>query len=148
MSDRRLVDIIVSELGAATGLEDFALDDDGTATLEFDGSEVCLAGDSEGESITLFAPVKAGDDASTLRRALSANFLWRETSGATFALEPSSGRLALQLRLPLVGVDYPRFAAILEEFLDRVNWADSWNVEETSTSAEFEAASHDMRFRI
>jgi hypothetical protein len=107
-------------LARALGVEDLAFDpEDGSLTLELDGHIlVSIAVDGGGETLTLFAPITAERlvDPDLAWRALEANFLWLGTTGATLAVEPSSGQLVLHRRLPLDGLDDPALISALEAF--------------------------------
>ncbi len=107
---------LAEDLARSLGVEVLAFDEDGTLTLEFDDRIlVCAAVEHGGETLALFAPVTAGPlaDPGLTRRALEANFLWRGTGGATLAVEPGSGQLALIRRVPLAGLDYPALCDVL-----------------------------------
>jgi len=129
---------LAEDLARALGVDGLAFDEDGTLTLELDDRIlVCAALEHGGEALTLFAPVTAGPlaDPGLTRRALEANFLWRGAGGATLAVEPGSGQLALLRRVPLAGLGYPAFAELLEAFADQAAaWAD-----EAAESAAAEA---------
>jgi hypothetical protein len=118
MDARRLVSELLVTLGRDLGLENLTLASDDTLTLRFDERVMALLAVQEQEgTLLLLAPLPV-PDAAGMRQALLANFLWRETAGATLALEPETGQLALQQRLPLQGLDYPTFSAAIEVFVD------------------------------
>ena len=53
-----------------------------------------------------------------LQIMLESNFLWQGGRGATLAIEPASGVITLEQRLPLAGLAYPEFQAALEVFVN------------------------------
>ncbi len=53
-----------------------------------------------------------------MRTALTANFLWADTDGATLSIEPQSGQLAIHKRVSLEGLEYPAFHAVLDSFIE------------------------------
>lgn len=118
MDSRRLVSELLATLGQALGFDGFALADDGTVTLRFDERIMLLMAVEEPSATLLLLTPLPAPDTTGLRKALLANFLWRGTGGATLALEPTTGQLALQQRLPLAGLDYPTFTATLEAFIE------------------------------
>lgn len=119
MDARRLVTDLLAMLGHDLGFDGLALADDGTVTLRFDERfMLLLAVEEEQGRLLLLTPLPVPDNAG-MRKALLANFLWRDTGGATLAIEPTTGQLALQQRIPLASLDYPTFALTLELFIEQ-----------------------------
>lgn len=120
---------IADGLAVNFGIDGLEFGDDGTITLQIDERLLLsLALTAEPEGLILFAPL-TGEPVSSpalLRRALLGNFLWQATGGATLSVEPKGGQLVLQQQVPLAGLDYPAFAALLQTFIEQ---AEAWSAE-------------------
>jgi hypothetical protein len=124
--DRDQADALIAALGAAIGIPELALDDGGICTLSIGEGEliVNLGHDRDAGTIELMTCLDAVADAAPLAATLlQANFGWRGTSGACFAVEPASGALVLQRRVTAAEATQAGLRPALE---DLVVAARSW----------------------
>lgn len=87
--------ILFSELGQQIGIETLGFDEEGSCTLAFDDEIVITFLSSE---TLVYAVCYVGDwdgQAAIAAKLLAANFAWKETQGATLAIEPGSNRIVL-----------------------------------------------------
>ena len=122
MSQQERAQSLVDSLASDLELEGLAFDEQNRIVLQI-GEEhlVTLALDGQDpDSLYLFAAITAASPEAPdpLWRALKANYLWGESAGATFAVEPETGVLVLHRRLDLTRLDYPAFHTALERFAD------------------------------
>lgn len=136
--DRQQVEALIAELGRQLGIREFALDDDGVATLTLDegGTIVSLGHAPHAGTLDLMIcldeVVPAG---AAVAEAFAANFGWGVGDGACFALEPTSGALVLQRRCTVE--DGPRLRDILEGMvLSAEAWARRLAPREREPAAE------------
>lgn len=113
--------LLVDELGRTLGLEGLHLDEDASLTLELDGQLVVSLGVEDQGSLLLLASIQGTEGPKPqafLETMLESNFLWQGGRGATLAIEPASGVITLEQRLPLAGLAFPEFQAALEAFVN------------------------------
>ncbi|CAK0770744.1 putative Type III secretion system chaperone [Gammaproteobacteria bacterium] len=114
---------VVQQLGKILGM-DIALDASGTGVFVVDGKTLLSLGfDALMERLVLMSvldDVDAGD--TEMRAMLRANFLWRGTGGATFAMPAEGDAVALLYPLP-ADVTAIQLQDILTDFLEMI---ESW----------------------
>lgn len=92
---------LVGALGRAVGIEALALDEFGACTLRFDDTVVML--EAEEHRLVLHAILGAAPVLGRevfLTRLLEANLLWKDTHGATLALDPRSDQVLMMQAVP------------------------------------------------
>lgn len=114
---------LVGALGRAIGIDALALDELGTCTLRFDDTVVMLEAEEYRlvlHSIIGTAPVLGR--AEFMARLLEANLLWKDTGGATLALDPHSDRVLMMQAVPpeMPPVQFPN---LVGRFVDA---AEAW----------------------
>lgn len=122
--ERSQADALITELGETLGIVGLALDDGGSCTLFIDDGAVIVSigHNAAAKTIDLMVCLDAVEPGSApLNRLLQANFAWRGSLGATFAIEPASGALVLQRRV--TAADAGELRQTLE---DLVAAAESW----------------------
>jgi hypothetical protein len=100
--DRNQANALVSRLGEAIGIADLALDDGGACTLVIDNGAiiVSLGHNAAAGALDLMTCLDQVEPTpANLARLLQANFSWRGSGGATFALDPTGGAVMLQRRI-------------------------------------------------
>jgi hypothetical protein len=117
---------LVRALGHAVGIDDLSLDDGGACTLRFDETVLALALDEDEDRLVLHAglgPLPAEGRAELLARLLEGNLFWKDTHGATLALDRRNARVLLLRAVPL---DAPPagFPGLVERFVDA---AEAWS---------------------
>lgn len=125
---------LVAQLGAGLAIPDMEADEDGYVALDMDGHIIHLQEDAGAGAIVLYAVLQEIEEARLLEvcaRLLTANAFWRETSGATLALDEASGHVLLCRAEHLSGLDLAELEAALGNFADAVahwsRWLDSVN---------------------
>ena len=118
-------DALIRALGHAVGIDALALDDGGTCTLSMDEVVLTLELDEGEDRLVLHAvlgPLPADGQAELFARLLEANLFWKDTHGATLALDR---RNACVLLLRAVPLDSPPagFPSLVERFVD---CAEAW----------------------
>ena len=68
---------------------------------------------------------------------LAGNLFWAQTKGGTLAVEPSEGVVFLLMKEKLQAMDFPRFNALLEGFVEA---AESWQRRLEALSDEIDEA--------
>jgi Tir chaperone protein (CesT) family len=116
---------LIRALGHSVGIDDLSLDDGGTCTLRFDETALALMLDEDEDRLVLHAglgPLPAEGRAELLARLLEGNLFWKDTHGATIALDRRNARVLLLRAVPL---DSPpaSFPGIVERFVDG---AEAW----------------------
>jgi hypothetical protein len=100
--DRNQAEALVSRLGQVIGIADLALDDAGTCTMVIDNGAVIvsLGHNAAAGALDLMTCLDQVEPTpANLARLLQANFSWRGSGGATFALDPTGGAVMLQRRI-------------------------------------------------
>jgi hypothetical protein len=100
--DRGEAEGVVARLGEALGIAGLALDEGGICTLAIDDGAVIVSLGHNPAAGTLDLMICLDEvvpDAGLATRLLQANFGWRTTGGASFAVEPVSGAVVLQRRV-------------------------------------------------
>ena len=118
-------DALIRALGHAVGIDALALDDRGTCTLRFDETILTFELDEGEDRLVLHAglgPLPAEGRAERLARLLEGNLFWKDTQGATLALDRRDDRVLLLRAVPL---DAPPagFPGLVERFVDA---AEAW----------------------
>src|SRR6516165_10233600 len=116
---------LIRALGHAVGIDALSLDDGGTCTLRFDETVLTLELDEGEDRLVLHAglgPLPAEGQAELLARLLEGNLFWKDTHGATLALDRRNARVLLLRAVPL---DAPPagFPGLVERFVDA---AEAW----------------------
>jgi hypothetical protein len=113
---------LVRRLGEATGLADLALDTEGGCTLIFDEQTVVeIRPNASRERVILSATVcdyRPERELPVLRELAAANFDGIGTGGAVLAANIRDRVVVLQHHEPLVGLEWPRFSALIAGVLD------------------------------
>jgi hypothetical protein len=80
---------LVRTLGHAVGIDALALDDGGTCTMRFDETVLTCELDSGEDRLVLHAVLGPPPDgqAELFARLLEGNMCWKDTQGATLALD-------------------------------------------------------------
>lgn len=144
--DRDQVAALIAQLGGEIGIPSLALDADGSCTLFIDdgGVIVSLGHNTVTGSIDLMVCLDAVEPAAVpLNLLLQANFAWRGSRGATFAIEPASGALVLQRRV--TAADGAELRQALEELIDA---AEAWSkrlASDVAPAAQAEPATMGIR---
>jgi hypothetical protein len=118
-------DTLIRALGHAVGIDALALDDGGTCTLSMDEMVLTLELDEGEDRLVLHAGLgwlPAEGQAELLARLLEGNLFWKDTHGATLALDRREDRVLLLRAVPL---DSPPagFPGLVERFVDG---AEAW----------------------
>jgi hypothetical protein len=124
--DRNQAEALVSRLGEAIGIADLALDDGGTCTLAIDNGAiiVSLGHNAAAGALDLMTCLDQVEPTpANLARLLQANFSWRGSGGATFALDPTGGAVMLQRRIADAKATDDELKAALEAL---VATAEAW----------------------
>ena len=135
----------LARLGEQMGIGALALDEQGVCTLAIDdGRWIVAIGHGAGENgLRLMLCVdELVPDERQAYRLLAANFAWRDSDGATFALAPDSGALIVQRKVSGSELGEGRLAAILDAL---VATAERWtaSLENTPTlEAPVSASGH------
>ena len=120
---------VVAGLGAGLAIPDMEADEDGYVALDVDGYIIHLQDDAGAGAIVLYAVLQEIEDARLLEvcaRLLTANAFWRETGGATLALDEASGHVLLCRAVPLVGLDLAALETALGNFADAAAHWSRW----------------------
>ncbi|MBO6167496.1 MAG: type III secretion system chaperone [Kiritimatiellae bacterium] len=95
---------LIEDAGALLGIEGFSPDAGGVCYLAAEEAQISIIDCSEASGLILITADFAGLDSDCdeeLRFALSSNYLFKATHGATISLDPDSGGLALSIYLPV-----------------------------------------------
>ncbi|WP_043646225.1 type III secretion system chaperone [Caenispirillum salinarum] len=131
---------ILNTLAVQIGTEPLELDDEGTITLEFDGTmEVSL--EAEGPDAgrftltALVGPVPPADAEQMLRQALAYNLRTARFGGPVLALDEDVGILILAHAIDS-NADVAAFPPLLDSFLQQLaDWRDHVDVMVTDTTS-------------
>src|SRR5262249_6463222 len=124
MSEDR-ADALIRALGHAVGIDALSLDDGGACALRFDETVLALELDEGEDRLVLHAglrPLPANGQAELFARLLEGNLFWKDTQGATLALDRRDDHVLLLRAVPL---DSPPagFPGLVERFVDA---AEAW----------------------
>jgi hypothetical protein len=116
---------LIRALGHAVGIDALALGDGGTCTLSMDELVLTLELDESEDQLVLHSvlgPLPTDGQAELYARLLEGNLFWKDTHGATLALDRRNARVLLLRAVPL---DSPPagFPSIVERFVD---CAEAW----------------------
>jgi hypothetical protein len=117
---------LIRALGAAVGIPDLALDAAGACALRIDAIPMRIEHEPEADRLLLVATLgapPAGEKEALYARLLEANLAWKDTAGATIALDPRGARILLLRPVPL-GLPPAAFPDLVERFVDV---AEAWS---------------------
>ena len=111
---------LLKPLAAACGIERLEPDETHMVHLGAEGTALTIVGDPETRTVVLFSEI--GDlplegREAFYEQALKANWLFQGGAGASLAISPESGGLALNRALPMDALGGEGFVAIVREFL-------------------------------
>ena len=111
---------LLKKLAEACGIDRLEPDESHMVHLGADGSALTIVGDPETRMVVLFSEI--GDLPLEKRetfyeQALKANWLFRGGGGATLAINPESGILALNRAMPMAVLDGDSFVELVRGFL-------------------------------
>ena len=118
-------DALIRALGHAVGIDALALDDRGTCTLSMDDVVLTLELDEGEDRLVLHAvvgPLPADGQAELFARLLEGNLFWKDTHGATLALDRRDARVLLLRAVPLDSAP-AGFPGLVERVVDA---AEAW----------------------
>ena len=111
---------LLKPLAAACGVERLEPDESHMVHLGADGTALTIVGDPETRRVVLFSELgdlpPEGREAF-YEQALRANWLFKGGAGASLAISPDSGRLALNRALPMDALDGEGFVEAVRGFL-------------------------------
>jgi len=113
-------DLLLEQLGSATGLDGVALDASGNCTLRFDGEhDITFTGDAEDRAILLHSEVgdAAGLSSESYRALLQASLLGAETGGSSLSVYGDPGIVVLWKRYNDAFEDYSSLEQAINRFL-------------------------------
>ncbi len=117
---------IIGTLGAKLGIE-LEFDDENVCSLEADGMIVTIHNLREIDTIAITGDLGEPPPwnlENLYRSMLEANYLFKDTSGATISFNPETGRFALCRALPCTALDGESFFAAVERFVSTLEiWA-------------------------
>lgn len=122
------IDQLLGEVGPLLGVDQLALDADGSAALEVDDVVVNFEAEDEGRTLVLFADVGAPPRKGEVgpeyyETLLRANFFHLGTGGGALGMDRDAGMIALVRRLPTAALDANALFAEIEQFVD---FAEAW----------------------
>ena len=132
---------LLRDLGASIGLPELEPDNDGYCCLRIgEHVTVSLQYEPEGQELALFAKlcrIPPQFRFEAYETMLAGNLFWAQTKGGTLAVEPSEGVVFLLMKEKLQAMDFPRFNALLEGFVEA---AESWQRRLEALSDEIDEA--------
>ena len=150
---------LLKKLAEACGIERLEPDESHMVHLGVDGTALTIVGDPETRMVVLFSEI--GDLPLEKReafyeQALKANWLFQGGGGATLAINPESGVLALNRALPMDALDGDRFVEAVRTFLSVLiqwrelaqNWRGAAESGETEPDSPFSLLRDDQMIRI
>lgn len=150
---------LLKKLAEACGIDRLEPDESHMVHLGADGSALTIVGDPETRMVVLFSEI--GDLPLEKReafyeQALKANWLFQGGGGATLAINPESGVLALNRALPMDALDGVRFVEVVRTFLSVLiqwrelaqNWRGATESGETEPDSPFPSLREDQMIRI
>ena len=111
---------LLKPLAEACGVERLEPDESHMVHLGADGAALTIVGDPETRTVVLFSevadlPLEGRERFYEV--ALKANWLFQGGGGASLAINPDSGALALNRAVPTDALDGERFVGIVRSFL-------------------------------
>jgi hypothetical protein len=127
--------------GASIGIPDIGLNEHNVCTLRFDNRTwIHISYNASDEELNLtsnLSAVASLDPGAVYEVLLAANADWDATAAGCLALDPLTRIVLYRYREPIRGVDYQRFQALLERFINR---AEYWKARLERIAAPAEAA--------
>lgn len=121
------VHALIADLGASMGLEELRPDEEGRVNLMFDDIPVSIEASSREGSVSIYSLIDqlpADMNCGNLHaRLLDANYIHRETDGATLGVDAATRNVVLIREENLAVMSPGLFAACLERF---INLAEHW----------------------
>ena len=150
---------LLKKLAEASGIERLEPDESHMVHLGADGTALTIVGDPETRMVVLFSeigelPLEKRE--AFYEQALKANWLFQGGGGATLAINPESGVLALNRALPMDALDGNRFVEAVRTFLSVLiqwrelaqNWRGAAESGETEPDSPFSLLRDDQMIRI
>ncbi|MGL4721758.1 MAG: type III secretion system chaperone, partial [Desulfovibrionaceae bacterium] len=119
-------DSLLAAFGDTIGIPGLAADDSGISMLAFDDVEIVIQHLADGEMLLLYAYIGSvpPDNKELLYSyLLSSNSFFKETGGATLAVDIPTNAIGMHVAYPIMALDDELFENLLENF---VNMAESW----------------------
>ena len=120
------IDELMREFAVASGIDDVRSDGEGAYHFDIDGMSVSFAAVPETGDMITWADVAEPPPEGRERiyhSLLEAMFMGEGSGGATFSVARDTGRICLHRIDPLATLDFDRFRAMLERF---VNVLETW----------------------
>lgn len=117
---------IMRQFGAKIGMADLSPDETNSCHLKIDDMSVSFMEDPDAGTVVTWAEIcePPTDGASMLYRVLMESmFMGQGTAGASFSIEPESGKIYLHRVDPSAVLDLDSFCAMVEKF---VNTLEQW----------------------
>lgn len=150
---------LLKKLAEACGIERLEPDESHMVHLGADGTALTIVGEPETRMVVLFSeigelPIEGRERFYEV--ALKANWLFQGGGGATLAINPESGVLALNRALPMDALDGDRFVEAVRTFLSVLiqwrelaqNWRGAAGSGEKEPDAPFSPLRDDQMIRI
>ncbi|MEM9099535.1 MAG: type III secretion system chaperone [Pseudomonadota bacterium] len=120
------IDELMAKLGAEIGFPDLAFDETGyVAIINEDGTVLNFDHYPDQTAIVVYSTVAELKDETRFdiyEEMLMANFMWKETCGATLSVSPTTEHALLMASLPTEGLDLPTLIRFYEN-VHRLTWA-------------------------
>lgn len=116
---------LVAELGQSLGMADMSAGEDGYIGLTIDKLDVHLQYEAEEDTVVLFCRLQEVDPDRrdvVYGMLLAANVLWMGANGATFSVDPDTGRVFLADRRARAALDVDALSAWIERFVDTAGY--------------------------
>ena len=141
------LEILFAELGKQIGIESLAFDEEGSCTLAFDEDLVVtfLAANDDLYAVCYVADLP--EDKHKAIDLLNANFAWKGTQGATYAIEPGSNRVVLCRQWDASSLQIGQLVNDLEALVNvaEAEKANLSNIEQQLDAQSFSSSSLDQR---
>ena len=117
---------ILASFGESLGISNLKFDEDNYCCLLFD--EVCINLEADVKTGQIFfnsplGPIPENGDQAFFEMLLEANYFYRETGGASLAMNRDANIVQLIYSIPYQGLDLVQFEQIMESL---VNLSESW----------------------
>ncbi|MEM9044408.1 MAG: type III secretion system chaperone [Pseudomonadota bacterium] len=117
---------LIAKLGAEIGFPDLALDEGGFVAIVNDDTTVLnIDYYEEEQAIVMYATVAELTDETRFdiyEEMLMANFMWKETLGATLCISPTTEHALLMASIETDDLDYQTFSKFYQN-VHRLTWA-------------------------